>query len=144
MIIFVAQNFFMEAVVEKPTLQNKIKMYMVFIKFRLSALIIISALSGYLFVGGNDGLILTYLLIGGLLVTGASNGYNQIWERDVDQLMERTKKRPIPQGKMSVKEGYTVVFVCLLTGTALLYMINLYSALLGLFAFGFYVYISPP
>ena len=144
MIIFVAQNFFMDAVAEKLTFQNKIKMYMIFIKFRLSALIIISALSGYLFVGGNDGYVLTYLLIGGLLVTGASNGYNQIWERDLDKLMERTKKRPIPQGNMSVKEGYAVVVFCLLIGTALLYLINIYSAMLGLFAFGFYVYIYTP
>ena len=144
MIIFVSQNFFMDAVVDKLTFQKKIKMYMVFIKFRLSALIIISALSGYLFVGGNDGCILTCLLVGGLLVTGASNGYNQIWERDLDKLMQRTKKRPIPQGNMSIKEGYTVVVVCLLTGTALLYLINIYSALLGLFAFVFYVYIYTP
>ena len=144
MIIFVAQNFFMDAVAEKLTFQNKIKMYMIFIKFRLSALIIISALSGYLFVEGNDGYVLTYLLIGGLLVTGASNGYNQIWERDLDKLMERTKKRPIPQGNMSVKEGYAVVVFCLLIGTALLYLINIYSAMLGLFAFGFYVYIYTP
>lgn len=117
---------------------------MVFTKFRLSALVIVSALSGYLFVGGNNGLVITYLLVGGLLVTAASNGSNQIWERDLDKLMKRTEKRPIPQGKMSVNEGIVIVAICLIAGTALLYMINLYSALLGLLAYISYVFIYTP
>ena len=81
---------------------KKVKMYMNFTKFRLSALVILSALSGYLFVGGNDGLEMVYLMLGGLLVTAASNGSNQIWERELDILMNRTGKRPLPTGEMSV------------------------------------------
>ena len=117
---------------------------MVFTKFRLSALVVVSALSGYLFVGGHNGIIITYLLVGGLLVTAASNGSNQIWERNLDKLMKRTENRPIPQGKMSVNEGVVVVAICLLSGTYLLFMINIYSALLGLFAYVSYVFIYTP
>ena len=134
----------MELAVEKITMGQKVKAYMVFTKFRLSALVIVSALSGYLFVGGNDGIVVTYLLVGGLLVTAASNGSNQIWERDLDKLMKRTEKRPIPMGLMSVREGLVVVAVTLVAGTTLLYMINLYSALLGLFAYVMYVFIYTP
>lgn len=134
----------MEIVAEKTTLMQKVKAYMVFTKFRLSALVIVSALSGYLFVGGNDGLEMTYLMIGGLLVTAASNGSNQIWERDLDKLMKRTEKRPIPQGLMSVREGLFIVAISLVAGTALLYMINMYSALLGLLAYVMYVFIYTP
>ena len=123
---------------------EKIKAYIVFTKFRLSALVIISALTGYLFVGGSDGLIIFYLLVGGLLVTAASNGSNQIFERDLDKLMKRTEGRPIPQGKMTVNEGMAVVIFCLVVGTALLYMINLYSALLGILAFVLYVFAYTP
>lgn len=117
---------------------------MVFTKFRLSALVVVSALTGYLFVGGNDPLEITLLLVGGLLVTAASNGSNQIWERDLDKLMRRTERRPIPQGQMSLTEAYLVVLFCLVVGTAMLYMINLYSALLGLLAFVLYVFIYTP
>lgn len=117
---------------------------MVFTKFRLSALVVVSALTGYLFVGGNDALEITWLLVGGLLVTAASNGSNQIWERDLDKLMRRTERRPIPQGHMSLPEAYTVVVICLVVGTGMLYMINLYSALLGLLAFVSYVFIYTP
>lgn len=117
---------------------------MVFTKFRLSALVILSALSGYLFVGGRDWTQLTLLMVGGLLVTAASNGSNQIWERDLDKLMRRTEKRPIPQGKMTVIEGIVVVAVCLIAGTAMLYMINMYSALLGVMAYASYVFLYTP
>lgn len=123
---------------------KKVKMYMNFTKFRLSALVILSALSGYLFVGGNNGLEITYLMIGGLLVTAASNGSNQIWERELDVLMNRTGKRPLPMGEMSVNEGIIVVTLCLLPGLWMLYQLNLGSMLLGLTAFVSYVFIYTP
>lgn len=117
---------------------------MVFTKFRLSALVIVSALSGYLFVGEFEWLEVTYLLIGGLLVTAASNGSNQIWERDLDKKMNRTAKRPLPQGHMSLTEAYSIVVICLIAGTFLLYMLNISSALLGLAAFASYVFMYTP
>ena len=124
--------------------KDKIKTYMVFTKFRLSALVIVSALSGYLFVGGSDWLELTYLLIGGLLVTAASNGSNQIWERDLDILMKRTEKRPLPQGQMTLTEAYAVVIFSLVAGTTLLFLINIPSAILGVLAYVLYVFVYTP
>lgn len=126
------------------SISEKIKSYIKFTKFRLSFLVILSALSGYLFVGGDSWLEVFYLMIGGMLVTAASNGSNQIWERDLDKLMKRTESRPIPQGHMSVKEGIVVVVVSLVVGLALLYQLNLISALLGLSAFISYVFIYTP
>ena len=123
---------------------SKVKSYLVFTKFRLSALVVVSALSGYLFVGGSDSKAIVLLLVGGTLVTAASNGSNQIWERELDKLMKRTAKRPLPQGQMSVNEAYIVVIACLVIGTAMLYMLNLSSALLGLAAFVSYVFIYTP
>ena len=123
---------------------NKIKVYMDFTKFRLASLVILSALSGYLFVGAHDGLEITYLLLGGFLVTAASNGSNQIWERELDVLMNRTGKRPLPTGNMSVNEGLTIVLVCLISGSWMLYQLNLASMVLGLFAFVSYVFIYTP
>lgn len=132
------------AVIEKVTIGEKIKAYVLFTKFRLSALVIVSALSGYLFVGGNSGMDIFYLLVGGILVTAASNGSNQIWERDFDKLMNRTKMRPLPTGKMSLTEAYIVVIVSLIIGTVMLYQLNYLSAMLGLLAFVAYVFIYTP
>jgi protoheme IX farnesyltransferase len=123
---------------------KKIKVYMDFTKFRLASLVILSALSGYLFVGGTDGLEITYLLLGGFLVTAASNGSNQIWERELDVLMNRTGKRPLPTGNMTVNEGLIVVTLCLLPGLWMLYQLNLASMLLGVAAFVSYVFIYTP
>lgn len=123
---------------------KQVKMYMDFVKFRLASLVIISALSGYLFVGASDGLEIFYLLFGGFLVTAASNGSNQIWERELDILMNRTGKRPLPLGNMTVKHGLFVVAICLLPGLWMLYQLNLGSMLLGLAAFVSYVFIYTP
>ncbi|MFM7388469.1 MAG: UbiA family prenyltransferase, partial [Bacteroidota bacterium] len=72
-----------------------LKPYLLFTKFRLSFFVIISALSGYLFVGGSDAVVLLKLCLGGFLVTAASNGTNQILERKQDALMKRTQNRPL-------------------------------------------------
>lgn len=134
---------------------KKFKSYLLFTKFRLSALVILSALSGYLFAKfhfgdafssgtGSLGMDLLYLMLGGILVTAASNGSNQIWERHIDKLMNRTRTRPLPIGQMTVVEGVIVVIVCLVIGTWMLYQLNYYSALLGILAFISYVFIYTP
>lgn len=137
--------FVLEVVVtRKISVKEKIQAYVAFTKLRLSALVIVSALSGYLFVGGNSGVEIFYLLVGGLLVTAASNGSNQIWERDYDKLMRRTQKRPLPTGKMSLTEAYIVVIIALIVGTWMLYQLNFYSAVLGLLAYVMYVFMYTP
>lgn len=123
---------------------SKFKTYLVFTKFRLSFLVILSALSGYLFAGGKDLTEITYLMLGGTLVTGASNGANQIWERNLDKIMQRTNRRPLPTGKMSLQEAYLIVILFLVVGTSLLWLINTKSALLGLLAFISYVFVYTP
>jgi len=137
------------------SISKKIKGYLLFTKFRLSALVIVSAISGYLFAKfdpnvikhsgtGSLGLDLFYLIVGGILVTAASNGSNQIIERKIDLLMQRTKSRPLPQGEMSVREGLIVIIVSLLLGTWMLFQLNAYSAILGLAAFVSYVFMYTP
>lgn len=117
---------------------------MTFSKFRLSVLVVISALSGYLFVGGNDTWELVCLLVGGMLVTSASNGSNQIWERELDILMNRTTKRPLPQNEMTVNEGLAVVSIFLISGLFLLLQISLGVMLLGFASYISYVFIYTP
>jgi len=131
----------MEELIKKP---STLKIYLVFTKFRLSFLVIISALSGYLFAGGHDLKEITLLMIGGTLVTAASNGANQIWERDIDKKMTRTARRPLPMGWMSKQEAVLICMISLVLGEFLLYLINLNSALLGFGAFFIYVFIYTP
>ena len=125
----------------KQTLYKKI---LVFTKFRLSFLVVISALTGYLFAGGSDYIEIAFLMIGGSFVTAASNGANQIWEKDIDKLMARTKNRPLALGTMSLRFAYSIVILLLIIGSFLLLLINLKCMLLGIAAFISYVFIYTP
>lgn len=125
----------------KQTLYKKI---LVFTKFRLSFLVVISALTGYLFAGGSDYIEIAFLMVGGSFVTAASNGANQIWEKDIDKLMARTKNRPLALGTMSLRFAYSIVILLLIIGSFLLLLINLKCMLLGIAAFISYVFIYTP
>tara|TARA_Y100001978_G_scaffold31163_1_gene26878 strand:+ start:657 stop:1559 length:903 start_codon:yes stop_codon:yes gene_type:complete len=129
---------------EDSTKQTLYKKILIFTKFRLSFLVVLSALTGYLFAGGSNYLEVALLMIGGSFVTAASNGANQIWERDIDKLMSRTQNRPLPLGIMSLKFAYAIVIVLLIIGSVLLLLINLKCMLLGFSAFISYVFIYTP
>ena len=64
-------------------------------KVRLGFFVVLSAILGWLMGGETISFKSIMLLtIGGYLLTGASNGLNQIIERDTDAIMSRTKNRP--------------------------------------------------
>ncbi|HIP37395.1 MAG TPA: protoheme IX farnesyltransferase, partial [Crocinitomix sp.] len=77
-------------------------------KLRLAFLVVLSAVSGWFFANGSFDFNFIYLVLGGFLITGASNGFNQIIERDIDAKMKRTANRPLPTGRMSVKTAYII------------------------------------
>jgi protoheme IX farnesyltransferase len=58
--------------------------------------------------------------------------------------MNRTNRRPLPTGEMSLREAYIVVILFLFIGTYLLWLINMKSAVLGLLAFLSYVFVYTP
>lgn len=125
-------------------LKQKIQAYNLFTKFRLSFLVIVSAVLGYYFENGKTDTTLLLLIFGGLLVTAASNGSNQIWERELDKLMKRTAGRPLPMGTMSQTEAYLIVIISLVSGTFMLYCINATCAVLGFASYVAYVFLYTP
>lgn len=64
-------------------------------------------------------------------MVGASNAFNQIIERDLDALMDRTKKRPIPTKRISVSQAFISASALTLLGLVILYSINEKAALFG-------------
>ena len=107
----------------------------------LSISVVVSSLAGYL-LGADSVNIKTLLLLalGGYFMVGASNVYNQIIERDLDALMERTKDRPIPAGRMSVKFAFILASILTIFGVAILYSINPKTAMFG--AISIFLYTS--
>lgn len=129
---------------------GKVNDYAKFIKLRLASLVVFSAVIGY-FIGvkslGIDAnwLQLTALIIGGFLVTGSSNGFNQIIERDLDKLMIRTQDRPLPTGRMSLPEAWIVASVTGVAGIAILFIYtNFLCGILGASALLLYTLVYTP
>jgi len=114
-------------------------------KLRLSVSVVFSSVAGYLLGATQvDFMILLLLCIGGYCMVGASNVYNQIMERDLDILMDRTKNRPIPAGIMSVGAALSIAIVLTVVGIAVLYSINPQTAMFGAISIFIYVFLYTP
>jgi protoheme IX farnesyltransferase len=114
-------------------------------KMRLSVSVVFSSLAGYLLACDTvDFFTLLLLSVGGYCMVGASNVYNQIIEKDLDALMERTKNRPIPSGRMGVTSAFILACILTLGGVGLLYVINPKTALFGAISIFMYVSLYTP
>lgn len=120
------------------------KDYALLLKLRLATLVVLSATAGYFFAEGKFDHHFVLLVIGGFLITGASNGFNQILERDLDKLMNRTKNRPIPSGRMSVTSAFVISSFCAITGALMLFYLNYFAGILGILALVMYVFLYTP
>jgi protoheme IX farnesyltransferase len=76
-------------------------------------------------------MILLKLAVGGYCMVGASNAYNQVIEKELDALMDRTKNRPVPAGRMTATTALTIAVLLTLVGIAMLYTINPKTAMFG-------------
>jgi heme o synthase len=125
---------------------SKVKYYLQLLKFRLSLTVAFSSAVGYM-LGNRDFTWFEPLLVmlGGLLVTGSANIINQIFEKDLDKLMKRTRNRPLPRGLVSVTESSIYSFILGVSGLALLgYYFNIMAAALSLISLIIYGFIYTP
>ncbi len=114
-------------------------------KIRLSVSVVFSSIAGYLLGAPTvDVYTLILLAFGGYFMVGASNAYNQIIEKDLDALMERTKNRPIPAGRMSVRTAFIIAVAFTLLGIATLYIINPRTAMYGAISIFLYTSVYTP
>ncbi len=124
---------------------NKLKAFFSLMKLRLSSLVVMSAFFGFILA---DGDLLSYnfylLMVGGVLVTGSANGFNQVTERKTDELMSRTQNRPLPTKVLTKNEAIVFCFLIGVLGAYFLWLINIKSLMLGLMAIAIYVLIYTP
>lgn len=125
---------------------TKAKAYFQLIKFRLAFTVAFSSAIGYLlgaqeFNWGGAALV----LLGGLAVTGSANTINQIHEIDLDKLMKRTAKRPLPTGALSRAEAWAFAVVMGVAGLFILgYFFNTLAAALSLLSLILYGFVYTP
>ncbi|TNF29426.1 MAG: protoheme IX farnesyltransferase [Bacteroidetes bacterium] len=125
---------------------GKVKDYSEFMKLRLASLVVLSSIICYGLAADEFNFVtMGALVIGGTLLTGASNGFNEIIERDLDALMDRTKNRPLPTSSMTTTEAWVIATVSAITGIGILWLaINPMCGILGLAALFLYTVVYTP
>lgn len=112
---------------------------------RLALSVVFSSIAGYLLgVETVDYTTLTLLAFGGYFMVGASNAFNQIIEKDLDALMDRTKDRPVPAGRMSVNTAFAIATIFTILGLTILYIINPQTAMFGAISIFLYACVYTP
>ena len=115
------------------------------IKYRLSLSVVFSSVASYLIAFEVFSLLIfTLLILGGFFVVGASNGFNQIIERNRDALMTRTLNRPLPSGGLNVNQAILVCLILSFLGLFMLYTINFRTAFFGFVSMIIYLAIYTP
>ena len=117
-------------------------------KARLAISVVFSSLAGFM-LGVDDfsisgWLILLKLAIGGYGMVGASNAFNQVIEKDLDALMDRTKNRPVPSGRMTSTTALVIASLLTLLGIVILYSINPKTAMFGAISIFLYTSVYTP
>lgn len=134
--------------------ENSVSIKSIFTDFKeitkagLAISVLFSSIAGYL-LGFDDAhpfswLTLVMLMVGGYCMVGASNAFNQVIEKDLDALMDRTKNRPVPSGRMTPNVALFVASLLTIIGLVLLYLINPKTAMFGAISIFLYTSVYTP
>ena len=131
--------------IEIPTTQQTLADLSQLTKFRLSVSVVISSVAGYFLATDKvDYVTLFLLVVGGYCTVGASNVFNQVFEKDLDKLMIRTQKRPLPDQRMHSKSVLVIGVILTLLGVLALYSINSKTAFFASISIFLYVFLYTP
>ena len=136
------------------SISNSISIKSIYLDFKaitkagLAISVVFSSIAGFLLgvadFGALHWIVLLKLAVGGYCMVGASNAYNQVIEKDLDALMDRTKNRPVPAGRMSPNVALVIASILTIIGIVLLYSINPKSAMFGAISIFLYTSIYTP
>jgi protoheme IX farnesyltransferase len=128
--------------------RERMKAYVALTKPRIIELLLVTTVPAMVlawrYVDGLDPLSFAWLvvatLVGGTLAAGAANAINNVYDRDIDQIMIRTRRRPLPAHDIAPQDA--LMFGLVLTVISfgwLAFTTNLVAAFLSLLAIAFYV-----
>jgi protoheme IX farnesyltransferase len=128
--------------------KEKLRAYIALTKPRIIELLLITTVPAMVlawrFTAGVDALTFAWLvaatLVGGALAAGAANAINCYLDRDIDLLMVRTRRRPLPAHDVAPLDALLLgLILTVISFTWLAFTTNLVAAFLALLAIGFYV-----
>jgi protoheme IX farnesyltransferase len=130
-----------------PKPRSRANDFVALAKPRLNLLVVGSSLVGYVMGGGeiSDAARVVYTVAGTALVAGGASAFNQVIERKPDSLMQRTRLRPLPDGRLQARESLVFATLMSIAGLAVLGAgVNVLSALVALTTLLTYAVIYTP
>jgi len=133
---------------EARTRRDSVRAYIALTKPRIIELLLVTTVPAMVLATrqvpgiqlGHWAWLTVWTLVGGSLAAGSANAINCYLDRDIDELMTRTRRRPLPAHQVDPERA--VVFGIVLGAIAfgvLAYFVNLLAAFLGMLAIAFYV-----
>jgi protoheme IX farnesyltransferase len=130
-----------------PTTYTRTTDLVALAKPRLNMLVVVSAVAGYVMASGDthDVWRLLFMIVGTALVAGGASAFNQIIESKPDALMQRTRLRPMADGRLSAHEAWAFGTGLTIAGLAILALgANLLSAIVALLTVASYTVVYTP
>ena len=115
-------------------------------KPRITVLVLVTTMVGY-YLGAEKllSLLLVHTLLGTGLVAAGASAFNMYLERSLDALMQRTRRRPLPAGRL--QPGEALVFAALISTAGMVYLyalVNPLTSLLSAITFISYIFLYTP
>ena len=126
----------------EPGIGDSLRAYVALTKPRIIELLLVTTLPTMVLAQGGipSVWLMANVLIGGTMAAGGANALNQVLDRDIDDIMRRTRHRPLP--KHAVTTRHALIFGIGLSIVSFVYLavtVNLLAALLSTSAIAFYV-----
>ena len=132
----------------RHTTRDSVRAYIALTKPRIIELLLVTTVPAMVlatrWVPGLDwgewGVLVAWTLVGGTLAAGSANAINCYLDRDIDGLMARTRRRPLPAHEVEPERAMVFGLVLGVVSFVLMaWFVNLLAAFLTLLAIGFYV-----
>jgi protoheme IX farnesyltransferase len=128
--------------VEEPKQPSLSRDLVALTKPRIISLLLVTTAMPMYAAGRPSWLTVLLVMIGGYLMAGGANAVNMYLDRDIDDVMARTRLRPIPSGRLTPMQVLSFGVACATLATWLLAQyVNVLTAGLALAGFYFYVFI---
>jgi len=129
----------MAVIAAEPTLSRDL---ISLTKPRIISLLLVTTIAPMYAAGSPSLWTVLLVTIGGYLMAGGANAINMYIDRDIDDVMARTRLRPLPSGRMSPVQVLAFGIACATLATWMLaQFVNVLAAGLALAGFYFYVFI---